>query len=89
MDVTDLYTMIPQEGGATAIKRLLEVSGLKQIDGVKKEIILALTRFVMSNNYFCFDRSYYRQIRGGVMGSPLTLTVANAYMYFVERPIAK
>jgi hypothetical protein len=23
------------------------------------------------------------------MGSPLTLTIANAYMYFVERPIAK
>ena len=23
------------------------------------------------------------------MGSPLTLTIANAYMYFVERPISK
>ena len=43
----------------------------------------------MSNNFFCFDGSYYKQIRGGAMGSPLTLTVANAYMYFVERPIAK
>ncbi len=89
MDVTDLYTMIPQEGGVTAIKRLLEVSGLKQIDGVKKEITLALTRFVMSTIFFCFDGSYYKQIRGGAMGSPLTLTVANAYMYFLERPIAK
>ncbi|CAF3746048.1 unnamed protein product [Rotaria sp. Silwood1] len=89
MDVTDLYTMIPQEGGVTAIKRLIEASGLKQIDGVKKEIILALTRFVMTNNYFYFDGSYYKQIRGGAMGSPLTLTIANAYMYFVERPIEK
>ena len=89
MDVTDLYTMIPQEGGVTAIKRLIETSGLKQIDGVKKEIILALARFVMTNNYFYFDESYYKQIRGGAMGSPLTLTVANAYMFFVERPIVK
>jgi len=89
MDVTDLYTMIPQEGGITAIKRLIEASGLKQIDGVKKEIILALARFVMTNNYFYLDGSYYKQIRGGAMGSPLTLTIANAYMYFVERPIAK
>ncbi|CAF1206831.1 unnamed protein product [Adineta ricciae] len=89
MDVTDLYTMIPQEGGVTAIKRLIEASGQKQIDGVKKEIILALTRFVMTNNYFYFDGIYYKQIRGGAMGSPLTLTIANAYMYFVERPIAK
>ncbi|CAF3282730.1 unnamed protein product [Rotaria sp. Silwood2] len=89
MDVTDLYTMIPQEGGVTAIKRLIEASGLKQIDGVRKEIILALTRFVMTNNYFYLDGSYYKQIRGGAMGSPLTLTIANAYMYFVERPISK
>ncbi|CAF2107506.1 unnamed protein product [Rotaria magnacalcarata] len=36
MDITDLYTMIPQEGGVTAIKRLIEASDLKQIDGVKK-----------------------------------------------------
>ncbi|CAF4997671.1 unnamed protein product, partial [Rotaria sp. Silwood1] len=89
MDVTDLYTMIPQEGGVQAIKRLIEATGLRQIDGVKKEIILALTRFVMTNNYFCLDGSYYKQIRGGAMGSPLTLTIANAYMYFVERPISK
>ncbi len=89
MDITDLYTMIPQEGGITAIKRLIEACGLKQIDGVKKEIILALARFVMKNNYFYLDGSYYKQIRGGAMGSPLTLTIANAYMYFVEQPISK
>ena len=82
-------TMIPQEGGVTAIKRLMEISNLKQIDGVKKEIILVLTRFVMTNNYFYLDGSYYKQIRGGAMGSPLTLTIANTYMYFVERPIFK
>ena len=51
MDVTDLYTMIPQEGGVIAIKRLMEACGLKEIDGVKKGIILALARFVMTNNY--------------------------------------
>ncbi|CAF1426294.1 unnamed protein product [Adineta ricciae] len=89
MDVTDLCTMILQEGGVTAIKRLIETSRLEQIDGVKKEIILALTRFVMNNNYFYLDGSYYKQIKRGAMGSPLTLAVANAYMYFVERPIAK
>lgn len=89
MDVTDLYTMIPQEGEVTAIKKLIEACGLKQIDGVKKEIILSLTRFVMTNNYFYLDGTYYKQIRGGAMGSSLTLTIANAYMYFVERPISK
>lgn len=89
MDVTDLYTMIPQEGGVMAIKRLMEACGLKEIDGVKKGIILALARFVMTNNYFHYDGFYYKQIRGGAMGSPLTLTLANTYMYFFERPISK
>ena len=88
MDVTDLYTMIPQEGGIRALKRLIQLSGLKQIDGVEKGIILALVRFVMNNNYFYLNGSYYKQIRGGAMGSSLTLTLANAYMYFVEQPIA-
>jgi hypothetical protein len=68
---------------------LLEALNLKQIDGVKKEIILALTKFVITNNYFYFNGSYYKQIRGGAMESPLTLTIANAYMYLVERPIFK
>ncbi|CAF1073495.1 unnamed protein product [Rotaria sp. Silwood1] len=67
MDVTDLYTMFPEEGGVTVIKRLIETSGLKQIDGVKKEIILALTRSVITNNYFYLDGSYYKQIKGGTM----------------------
>ncbi|CAF1027582.1 unnamed protein product [Adineta steineri] len=89
MDVTDLYTMIPQEEGVTAIKRLMETSNLKQINVVTKDIILALTRFVMTNNYFYLDGFYYKQIRRGAMGSPLTLTTANTYMYFAERPISK
>ena len=89
MDVTDLYTMIPQERGIRALKRLVEAFGLKLIDGVAKGIILALARFVMTNNYFYLDGPYYKQIRGGAMGSPLTLTVAITYMYFVEQPIAK
>ncbi|CAF5152238.1 unnamed protein product, partial [Rotaria socialis] len=32
---------------------------------------------------------YYHQIRGGAMGSPLTLTIANCYMFFLERNIVK
>ena len=81
--------MIRQEGGIRALKRLIEASGLKPIDGVAKGIILALTRFVMTNNYFYLDGYYYKQITGGAMGSSLTLTVANAYMYFVKQPIVK
>ena len=40
IDGTRLYTMIPQERGVTVIKQLIEASGLKQIDSLRKEIIL-------------------------------------------------
>ncbi|CAF3841629.1 unnamed protein product [Rotaria sp. Silwood1] len=43
----------------------------------------------MRNNYFSYDGQYYHQIRGGAMGSPLTLTIANCYMFFYEQQIIK
>jgi hypothetical protein len=44
MGVTDLYTMILQEGGITAIKKLIEASDLKQSDGLKKETLTRTMR---------------------------------------------
>lgn len=41
----------------------------------------------MQNNFFSYNDKFYHQIRGGAMGSPLTLTMANCYMYFFEQPI--
>ena len=89
IDVEDLYTMIPQTEGILSLRRMLDHLKLKQIDGLKVETIIRLSRFVMQNNYFSFDEQFYHQIRGGAMGSPLTLTIANCYMYFFERQIAK
>ncbi|CAF3173440.1 unnamed protein product [Rotaria sp. Silwood2] len=43
----------------------------------------------MKNNYFSYKGQYYHQIRGGAMGSPLTLTVANCYTFFYEQQIIK
>lgn len=89
MDVSDLYTMVPQEGGIQAIKKMLRIFNIDQIEGVKLPTILLLARFVMKNNYFLYGKHYYKQIRGGAMGSPLTLTVSNAYMFFFQTPITK
>ncbi len=89
MDVSDLYTMVPQEGGIQAIKKMLRTFQIDQIQGVKTSTILLLARYVMKNNYFVYGNYYYKQIRGGAMGSPLTLTVSNAYMFFFQTPITK
>ncbi|CAF1510802.1 unnamed protein product, partial [Rotaria sordida] len=89
IDVIDLYTMIPQVEGVLSLKNMLDYLKLKKVSGLKIETIIRLSRFVMQNNYFLYDGQFYHQIRGGAMGSPLTLTMANCYMFFFERRIAK
>ncbi|CAF1365937.1 unnamed protein product, partial [Rotaria sordida] len=89
IDVTDLYTMVPQTEGVLSLKKMLDHLKLKQVGGLKIETIIRLSRFVMQNNYFSYNGQFYHQIRGGAMGSPLTLAVANCYMFFFERQIVK
>ena len=89
IDVADLYIMVAQVEGILSLKKMLDYFKLKQIDGLKVETIISSSHFVMQNNYFSYNDQYYHQIRGGAMGSPLTLTVANFYMFFYEQLIAK
>ncbi|CAF4466736.1 unnamed protein product, partial [Rotaria sp. Silwood2] len=89
IDVTDLYTMVPQIEGVLSLKKMLDYLKMKQIGGLKTETIIRLSRFVMQNNYFSYNGQYYHQILGGAMGAPLTLTVANCYMFFYEQDIIK
>jgi hypothetical protein len=89
IDVVDLYTMIPQLEGILSIKQMMDYLEMKQISGLKAETIIRLSRFVVQNNFFTYDGKFYRQVRGGAMGSPLTQTMANCYMFFFERNIVK
>ena len=81
--------MIPQIEGVLSLRRMLDYLKIRQVDGIKIETIIRLSRFVMKNNYFSFDGQFFHQIKGGAMGSPLTLTMANCYMFFFERSIAR
>ncbi|CAF2033850.1 unnamed protein product [Rotaria magnacalcarata] len=89
IDVAEFYTMVPQVEGVLSLKKMLDHLKLKQVGGLRTETIIRLSRFVMKNNYFSYDGHFYHQIRGGAMGSPLTLTMANCYMFFYERGIVK
>ena len=89
MDVSDLYTMVPQVEGVLSLKKMLDRLGLKQVGGLQIETIIRLARFVMQNNYFSYDGQFYHQTKGGAMGSPLTMTIANCYMFFFELEIVE
>ncbi|CAF2096381.1 unnamed protein product [Rotaria magnacalcarata] len=87
IDVTDLYTMVPQIEGVLSLRKMLNQLKLKEVGKLKVETIIRLSRFVMKNNYFSYNGQFYHQVRGGAMGSPITLTISNCYMYFFERQI--
>jgi hypothetical protein len=87
-DVTDLYTMIPRNGALEALGRFLVQNSIKgKVGNLSIDTILRLARLVLDTNYFVYNNKYYRQIKGGAMGSPFTMTLANVYMLEWEQPL--
>jgi hypothetical protein len=92
-DITDLYTMIPQQESIIAICEML---GQNKINKVRGEIpintVRTLFRHVLDNAYFALQLpgqgiKYYKQVRGGPMGSECTQVLADVYMRKWEREV--
>ncbi|CAF4590073.1 unnamed protein product, partial [Rotaria magnacalcarata] len=59
----------------------------RRIHGMTIDTITRLARLVLDTNCFVYDNKYYQQIRGGAMGSPFTMTLANVYMWEWEQTL--
>jgi len=84
-DVTDLYTMIPQRESVLAVCEFLGRYGYKKVNGLAINTIKDLFLHVLENSYFVLqlpgsEPKYYRQIRGGAMGSACTQVLADIYL---------
>ena len=80
-DVTDLYTMIPRDGALQVLEQFLcKHARNGRINGMTVDTLMKMARLVLDTNCFEFEGKYYQQIRGGAMGSPFTMTLANIYM---------
>jgi hypothetical protein len=89
-DVKDLYTMIPRDGTIHALIRFLEkYSYHGKIGTLNIDHILKMARLILDTNYFVYNNKYYRQIRGGAMGSAFTQVLANIYMLEWEQDLIK
>jgi hypothetical protein len=53
------------------------------------DAIESLARIVLTENVFIYENKYYRQIKGGAMGSPFTLTLENIFMWHWEQKIVE
>lgn len=85
-DITDLYTMIPQTESILAVCELL---GQNKIFKVNNDIpintVRTLFKHVLENAFFALQLpgeqvKYYKQVRGGPMGSECTQVLADVYM---------
>ncbi|CAF4058846.1 unnamed protein product [Adineta steineri] len=84
-DITNLYTMLPQEESLKILAEFLREHHSDRLNGISIETIIELSRIVLQANAFIYDNKFYRQIIGGAMGSPFTLTLANIFMWKWEK----
>lgn len=88
MDVENLYTMIPREGALQALLRFLEKHTIcGKMGPFNIHNLMKMARVILDNNYFVYNEKYYRQVRGGAMGSAFTQVLANIYMLEWEQDL--
>lgn len=88
VDVTDLYTMIPRQGVLEALSRFCEKHFIRgKLGTLTIDHIMRMARLILDTNYFAYNDRYYRQIRGGAMGSAFTQVLANIYMFESEQEL--
>lgn len=87
-DVSDLYTMIPRQGALEALGRFCVKHFIKgKIGPLTIDHIMKMARLILDSNYFAYNDKYFRQVRGGAMGSAFTQVLANIYMLEWEQEL--
>jgi hypothetical protein len=81
--------MLPQEESIAILKKFLLHFNHSQVKGMTIEAIEHLARIVLTENVFVYENKYYRQVIGGAMGSPFTLTLANIFMWDWEQELVE
>ncbi|CAF3467602.1 unnamed protein product [Rotaria socialis] len=84
-DITNLYTMLPQDESLKILKEFLLEHHYEKVQGIPIGVILQLADLVLKETAFVDGNKFYRQIIGGAMGSPFTLTLANIFMWNWEK----
>ena len=81
MDITSLYTVIPNNEGLQALKYFFNQRPIKK---PSSEILLRLVELVLTLNCFSFGDSYYKQINGVATGTKMGPSYANLLVGFIE-----
>ena len=86
MDVTSLYTNIPQEEGITTICRAYEHFH-RDNPPIPTHYLREMLRLILEENSFQFNGKNYLQICGTAMGTKMAVAFANIFMADIETKI--
>ena len=85
-DVVSLFTKIPVDLAVkVAEERLREDVSLGQRTSLPVEDIIHLLSFCLKTTQFTYNGTYYQQVFGTAMGSPVSAVIANMVMEDVEQ----
>ena len=80
MDITSLYTVIPNDEGLRALKHFFDHRTVKELSS---ETLLLLAELVLTLNCFSFGGNYYKQTDDVAMGTKMGPSYAN-FVGFIE-----
>ena len=86
MDVTSLYTNIPQEEGITIVCNAYEVFH-KNNPSIPTALLKEMLGLILRENSFQFNGRNYLQTHGTAMGTKMAVAFANIFMSAVETAI--
>ena len=84
MDITSLYTVIPNHEGLLALKYFFDQRANKQ---PSTGTLVRLTELVLTLNCFSLSDNYYKQINGVAMGTKMGPSYANLFVGFIEQQL--
>ena len=81
MDITSLYTIIPNNEGLQVLKYFFNQRPIKK---PSSETLLRLAELLLTLYCFSFGDNYYKQINGAAMGTKMGPSYANLFVGFIE-----
>ena len=86
MDVTSLYTNIPQEEGITTVCSAYETF-YKNSPPIPTRFVREMLQLILKENSFQFNGKNYLQTHGTAMGTKMAVAFANIFMSAIETEI--
>lgn len=83
-DIVSLYSNIPHDLGLEAISFWLDKYPELIADRFNKTFIIEALKIILENNFFSFNKDYFKQTKGTAMGTKVAPTYATLVLGFLE-----